>query len=342
MREAQFLRENAEKWKQYELEVDRTADPDLFAERFIELTDDLAFAKTFFPESKTTNYLNGLAARFHQKIYRNKKESSSRIADFWRFELPLLFRQYQKQLLYAFLIFMVFVFIGALSAKYDATFLNLILGDDYVNMTNENIEKGDPFGVYKQSDQASMFLFIAFNNIKVSFLAYVMGIFFSVGTALVLIQNGLMLGSFQYFFISKGLGLKSVLVIFLHGTLEISAIVIAGCAGLVLGNSLLFPKTYSRLESVLKGAKDGIKIAFGLVPVFIAAAFIEGFFTRYTGMPVWLSGAVLILSLFIIIYYFIWYPRLLQALVVKMGNDPEAAPSSKLTSWLKKDLSSKK
>ena len=170
MREAQFLRENAEKWKQYELEVDRTADPDLFAERFIELTDDLAFAKTFFPESKTTNYLNGLAARFHQKIYRNKKESSSRIADFWRFELPLLFRQYQKQLLYAFLIFMVFVFIGALSAKYDATFLNLILGDDYVNMTNENIEKGDPFGVYKQSDQASMFLFIAFNNIKVSSL----------------------------------------------------------------------------------------------------------------------------------------------------------------------------
>lgn len=342
MREAQFLRENAERWKQFELEVDRTADPDLFAERFVELTDDLAYSKTFYPDSKTTNYLNGLAARFHQKIYRNKKESSSRIVDFWRFELPLLIRQHHRQLLYAFLIFMVFVFVGALSAKYDSTFLNLFVGDDYVNTTMENIEKGDPFGVYKQGNQLSMFVLIAFNNIKVSFLAFIGGLFFSVGTSLVLIQNGLMLGSFQYFFFSKGLGLKSVLVIFLHGTLEISAIVIAGCAGLVIGNSLLFPKTYSRWDSVLKGARDGVRIIFGLVPVFIAAAFIEGFFTRYTEMPAGLSVSVLALSLFIIIYYFIWYPILLQKLVNRIGEDPGIAAPSTLTTWLKKNSSSRK
>jgi uncharacterized membrane protein SpoIIM required for sporulation len=237
---------------------------------------------------------------------------------------------------------MVFVFIGALSAKYDSTFLNLILGDGYVDMTNENIEKGDPFGVYKQADQVSMFVALAFNNIRVSFLAFVAGIFFSVGTAVVLIQNGLMLGSFQYYFFSKGLGLKSVLVVFLHGTLEISAIVIAGCAGLVLGNSLLFPKTYSRWDAVLKGGKDGVKIIFGIVPIFIAAAFIEGFFTRYTEMPIWLSSSVLILSLFIIIYYFIWYPLLLQNLVKRIEDDPSIAAPSKLTTWLKKDSNSRK
>lgn len=342
MREAQFLRENAEKWKQYELEVNTTANPDLFADRFIELTDDLAFAKTFFPSSKTTVYLNGLASRFHQKIYRNKKESSSRIIDFWRFELPLLFRQYQTLLLYSFLIFMVFCFIGALSARYDASFLNLILGDDYVNMTNENIEKGDPFGVYKQNGRGIMFMAIAINNIKVSFLAFAFGIFFSVGTSLILMQNGLMLGSFQYFFFAKGLGLKSVLVIFLHGTLEISAIVIAGCAGLVLGNSLLFPKTFSRWDSLLKGGKDGIKIVFGLVPIFIMAAFIEGFFTRYTQMPVWLSASVLLLSLSLIVYYFILYPRNLHGKLKLINANPDSIPDSKFTAWIKKNWNSRK
>ena len=67
---------------------------------------------------------------------------------------------------------------GALSAKYDDSFVRLILGDDYVNMTNDNIEKGDPFGVYKQGNGCNMFLIIAYNNISVSFFGYVLGIFF--------------------------------------------------------------------------------------------------------------------------------------------------------------------
>jgi hypothetical protein len=54
----------------------------------------------------------------------------------------------------------------------------MILGDDYVNMTNDNIEKGDPFGIYKQGDGVSMFFFFAYNNIGGSFYGYVLGILF--------------------------------------------------------------------------------------------------------------------------------------------------------------------
>lgn len=308
MREAQFLKQNADKWKQYEQEVHRTDNPDVFADRFIELTDDLAYARTFYGASNTSKYLNGLASLFHQKIYKNKKEKTSRVVSFWQFELPYLFKQYHRYLLYSFLFFAVFTGMGVLSAKYDDSFLTLILGEDYVNMTNENIEKGDPFGVYKQQGQVSMFLQIAFNNIRVSFIAFVYGIFFSLGTVLLLMHNGLMMGSFEYYFFSKGLGMKSILVVFLHGTLEISAIVIASSAGLIMGNSLLFPKTHTRWQSVLKGGKDGMKIVFGLVPIFIAAAFIESFLTRYTEMPVWLSAAVVVLSMLFIVWYFILYP----------------------------------
>jgi uncharacterized membrane protein SpoIIM required for sporulation len=117
-----------------------------------------------------------------------------------------------------------------------------------------------------------------------------------------------MLGAFQYFFYTKGLLFESVLVIWIHGTLEISAIIIAGCAGLTLGNSFLFPGTYSRTASFVRGAKQGVKIAVGLVPIFIAAGFLESFVTRYTQMPMWLSLTIIVGSLTFIIWYFIIYP----------------------------------
>jgi uncharacterized membrane protein SpoIIM required for sporulation len=223
--------------------------------------------------------------------------------------LPLLFKQYQKQLLYSFIFFIVFCLIGALSAKYDENFLKLILGRDYVDMTNENIAKGNPFGVYKSGNEFAMFLFIAPHNIYVALVTFVSGIVFSVGSIYFLLQNGLMLGSFEYYFFSKGLGLQSVLVIWIHGTIEISSIIIAGAAGLVLGNSILFPKTYTRLVSLKRGAKDGMKMAIGLVPLFIIAAFFEGFVTRHTEMPEWLSITILTASLSFIIWYVIIYPN---------------------------------
>jgi uncharacterized membrane protein SpoIIM required for sporulation len=178
-------------------------------------------------------------------------------------------------------------------------------------MTNENIEKGDPFGVYKSADPIMMFLGIAVNNIYVSFRVFVMGLLWGVGTIYGLFYNGVMLGSFEYYFFDKGLGGASILVVFIHGTLEISAIIIAGAAGLVLGNSILFPRTFTRIQSMIMGAKDGIKIIIGLMPVFLAAAFLEGFITRHTDMPVWLSLFILIASLSFIIYYFVIYPRML-------------------------------
>lgn len=310
MREAAFIRKNKLKWKSFETQ--QASSPDELAERFIELTDDLAYARTFYPESDTTAYLNTLTGRSHQAIYKNKKEKQNRFVAFWKYELPYLFRQHHRTFFYSFLIFAIACGIGALSAALDDTFVRLILGDSYVNMTLENIRNGDPMAVYKGQGEAEMFLFITYNNIKVSFLAFVLGVFFSVGTFWVLFQNGVMLGAFQYFFYKQGLLLTSVLTIWIHGTLEISAIVIAGCAGFVMGNSLLFPKTYSRLHSFKQGARQGLKIVVGLVPVFITAGFLEGFVTRHTEMPIALSLFIILSSAAFIVYYFIIYPRSLH------------------------------
>lgn len=307
MREPLFVKQNSEQWRHFEQSP--ATDPDEVAERFIKITDDLAYAKTFYPKSKTTEYLNGLAAKLHQTIYKNKTEKRNRFITFWTFELPVLFKTYEKQLLYSFIFFFVFCLMGVLSAKYDPNFLRLILGDQYVDMTNDNIAKGDPFGVYKGDREFLMFMGIAVNNIFVSLVIFVSGIIFSVGAVYRLFTNGIMLGSFEYYFFSKGLGAQSVLVIWIHGTVEISSIIIAGAAGLVLGNSLLFPKTYTRLASLKKGARDGMKLAIGLVPLFIIAATFESFVTRHTEMPVWLSITILASSLTFMVWYVIIYPN---------------------------------
>jgi len=310
MREALFVKQNSEKWQHYDSM--RQANPDEVANQFIEITNDLAYAKTFYPNSKTTAYLNGLAAKLHQSVYKNKKEKSNRFIHFWKTELPLIFLAHRKQVFYALFFFLVSCAIGALSAKYDDTFVRLIMGDNYVNMTNENIAKGDPFGVYKQDNQFMMFLQIGSNNIFVALYTFVLGILFSFGSIVSLFRNGIMLGSFQYFFFSKGLGFQSVMVIWIHGTLEISAIVLAGAAGLILGNSFLFPKTYTRMASIQKGAKDGLKIVIGLIPIFIVAAFFESFVTRHTEMPLGLSMLILLSSAAFMIWYVFIYPIKIQ------------------------------
>ena len=104
------------------------------------------------------------------------------------------------------------------------------------------------------------------------------------------------------------MGWQSVLVVWVHGTLEISAIIIAGGAGLIVGNSILFPGTHKRLGSLKRGAKDGLKLMIGLVPVFIVAAFLEGYITRYSTMPKAVSISILATSFSFIIWYFILYP----------------------------------
>ena len=314
MREALFVKNNHNKWKEFEILLNKKqhVQPDRLADLFINLTDDLSYARTHYPRSQNTQYLNALAARVHQAIYRNKKEKTSRFITFWLYELPLVCYEARRQFLYSFLIFTIAIGLGAISTAHDHTFARLVLNDAYVNMTLENIEKGDPMGVYKSMGQLEMFFMITINNIKVALITFAYGLAFSVGTGLILFENGISLGAFQYFFHQKGLFLTSFLTIWIHGTIEISSIIIAGGAGLVMGNSILFPGTYPRKESFMKGAKKGLKIVIGLVPLFIIAGFLESYVTRLTEWHWSIKGGIILTSILFIAYYFVIYPAQLH------------------------------
>jgi uncharacterized membrane protein SpoIIM required for sporulation len=315
MREALFIKKNAEKWKSYQQE--EPSNPDEASERFITLMDDLAYAKTFYPRSKATKWINGLASSVYQNIYKNKKEKYTRIFTFWKYELPLIVQRHHRTFLFTTLLFILFVSVGVFSSIYNPEFVRQILGEHYVRMTEDNIANGDPFAVYKDDSKFNMFIRIGFNNIRVSFLTFIGGFLLGIPTIYLLWQNGIMLGSFQQMFFANGLGLKSILVIWIHGTIEISSIIIAGAAGFILANGILFPDTYSRIESFKQHAKDAAKILICLIPFFIAAAFLESHVTQLMsqtfdkkpdGMPIWVSLIILGTSLFLIIWYFVIWP----------------------------------
>ena len=315
MREVAFIKQNKEKWLNFEKAIfgKTLKNPDELASLYIHLVNDLSYAQTYYPKSKTILYLNNLAAKAFQKIYKTKREDTNRFVHFWKIEVPLIVYEYKRYVLYAFLIFSSFVAIGAVSAAYDDSFVRIILGDDYVNQTLENIEAGDPVAVYKSGSNWGSFIGITLNNLYVGIKSFIYGVAGGIGTGLVMLYNGIMIGSFQYFFYKEGVFWESVRGIWIHGSMEIFAIVIEAAAGLILGASILFPKTYSRMTSFKIGVKDGVKILISTFPFTIAAGFLEGFVTRYSDtMPNYLSVGIILTTLSFISYYYLIYPFVLH------------------------------
>jgi uncharacterized membrane protein SpoIIM required for sporulation len=311
MREVAFIKQNKEKWLEFEQAIfgKLKKNPDDLASLYIHLVNDLAYAQTYYPKSKTVVYLNHLASQTYQKIYKTKREDTNKLIYFFKTEVPLLVYQYRRYVLYAFLIFGILTAIGTISARNDDTFVRLILGDAYVNMSLENIKDGNPVAVYKSATNWGSFVGITFNNLRVGALSYFFGIFLGFGTFYILINNCIMLGSFQYFFYREGVFWESVRGIWIHGSMEIFAMVIEAAAGFALGASILFPNTFSRFNSFKIGFKNTFKIFLSTMPFTVIAGFLEGFITRYSiDMPHFLSVFIILSTLSAISYYYLIYP----------------------------------
>ncbi|UIR55849.1 stage II sporulation protein M [Sphingobacterium sp. SRCM116780] len=310
MREASFIERNKEKWLSIEnnLSIHVDVNPDELASNYIELTNDLAYAQTFYPESRTKDYLNELAILAHQKIYKDQKASENKLKHFFSYEIPHAVWQMRRPLLFSFLIFLLASIIGFLSAHYDESFVRLILGDAYVDESIDNIRKGDPAAIYASGNNFGSALGITINNVRVAFLAFTFGIFFSVGTGYILFSNGIMLGAFHYMFYEYGVLQKAMSAIWIHGTIEISVIIIAGGCGLMLGNSFLFPKSYSRMESFIRAAKLSMKVLASTIPFFILAGTLEGFVTRYYHISMTMCLLIITITFLMILYYYILRP----------------------------------
>jgi uncharacterized membrane protein SpoIIM required for sporulation len=309
MKETKFIEQNKEKWGDFEqmLREDRR-DPDRLNDLFIQITDDLSYARTFYPNRSVRMYLNTMAQRVFHNVYRGKRLPMARLRLFWTDELPQVLWESRRAMQLALGLFVLAFSIGVVSSIINPEFARVILGDEYVDMTLQNIQNGDPMAVYKDSAPMGMTLGIAANNLFVALRTAIFGVLASIGTVFILLYNGIMVGAFQYFFVEQGVFWESFLTIWIHGTLEISAIIIAGGAGLVAGSGLLFPGTYRRAQAFQMSVRRGLKIFFGVAPIIVLAAIFEGFLTRYTETPDAVRALFILTSLAFVLWYFVWLP----------------------------------
>lgn len=310
MKETRFIDQNKEKWSRFEkLSADSSNEPEELSDLYMDLTDDLSYAQTFYKRRTVRVYLNQLAQKIFTGVHKQKGESLKKFVTVWKTSLPLEIYRSRHSLTFALVAFLIYCLIGVITTHFNPDFPRIVMGDGYVNMTLENIKNGNPLAVYESPDQTSMFIQITTNNLKVAFMTFAAGFFFTVGTHLLMFSNGVMLGAFQYFFHLKGLLITSFLGIWIHGAFEISAIVLAGGAGITAGNGWLFPGSYSRLQSLQLSTKRGLKIMMSLVPFIIAAGFLESYVTHnYQRLPDWSKWTLILFSFGIILFFYVVYP----------------------------------
>lgn len=310
MKETSFIEQNKEKWKRFQdLAAQQQGDPEELADLYSDITDDLSYAQTFYNRRTVRVYLNQIAQGIHNLVHKERSESLKKFLTVWKTSLPIEIYRSRRHLLFALCAFVFWALLGAVTTDYNPDFPRSVMGGAYVDQTLQNIGNGDPLAIYHADSQLNMFFEITLNNIQVAFYTFIFGILFTIGTHIFIFKNGVMLGAFQYFFYLKGVLITSFLGIWIHGAFEISSIVIAGGAGITLGNGWLFPGSYTRLQSLQLAAKRGLKIMMSLVPFLIAAGFLESFVTHnYLLLPEWSKWTLILLSFGIIIFYYIIYP----------------------------------
>lgn len=330
MRETAFIAQKKEEWQSFErlLLLDES-DPERLGDLYVQVTDDLSYARTFYPNRSVRVYLNGLAQQVFVKTYKNKAFSLHGVLVFWREELPDLLWHSRKVIGWATLIFILFFLVGWFSSTLNPDFDRIILGESYIAATKANIAKGDPLAIYKGSNEFDMFFQIGLNNLRVDFMTFGLGVLYGIGAVLIMIYNAIMTGTFQHFFYANGGFTESLFTIWVHGAFEISAMVLSCAAGMELGRGLVFPETYSRLQAFQISAQRGFKILVGVLLLTVIAAFNESFLTRHTDAPYLIRGAIIVLSFGFVFTYFIYYPyRRYKAGLVKPPKVPDIAPNN--------------
>ncbi|MES2587497.1 MAG: stage II sporulation protein M [Bacteroidota bacterium] len=325
MKETKFIEQNKEKWHRFEqLSESQSKDPEELSSLYMDITDDLSYAQTFYNRRTVRVYLNQLAQRVYTSLHIQKGESLKKVITVWKVSLPLEIYRARKNLLFTLIIFSIWAIIGAVTTHFDPDFTATVLGSDYVEMTEYNIAKGNPLAVYNTESNVAMFIDITTNNLKVAFYTFIFGIFFTIGSHIFLFQNSIMIGTFQYYFATKGLLITSFLGIWIHGAFEISALVLAAGAGITMGNGWLFPKNYSRLQSLQLSAKRGLKIMLSLVPFIILAGFLESYVTaNYLELAEWTKWVLILLSFGIILFYYVIYPILVARKYPELIHEEE-------------------
>ena len=336
MKETQFIEKHSKGWEDAQKALNVESEG-YIEDVYQEVQDDLGYAQSHYSKRMVTNFLEGLAGSLH--IFLIKQAKMKGVKEFYTQVVPKHLFFLRKYLLYSLVIVLLGLGTGYLGYIIDNAFAKAVLSNNYVEMTLENIQKGDPLGVYKSENSWNMFVHIATNNLRVAIMFFVLGSLFALGSGLIIYYNGLILGVFSALLIENGQGYEYFLTVYQHCTLEILTMVVEGATGLCVGASIFNPGKYSKMVALRKNAQTAGIVLLGTVPIIILAAFIESFLTRFTDLSDVLRFGIIALSLLFVVVYFIYFPwKRYRNFEPKKGNDFEPKDTEELPFYLNKNM----
>lgn len=306
MRIKQFVQQNRDDWKKLEqLLAELHGNKrhisgqkiNQFNRLYQKAAKHLSYCQTYYPDEDVTAYLNELVAKSHNLLYKDQVSSLTQIRTFFTTTFIKLLLEQWKAVLFAVFLFAAGAFAAFISVLNDPVHLYMVLPEDVAQSIDPNQIGAGP-GVVNSSTMSAI---IMTNNIQVAFLAFAGGITFGILTVYILISNGIMIGALAAVYFQSGQSYEFWAYIVPHGIIELTAIFIAGGAGLLMGYNFFVPGPYKRAHQFVHQAKRSVQLLIGTIPLFIIAGIIEGYITpsalslevKYTVALLTLLGLVL-------------------------------------------------
>jgi uncharacterized membrane protein SpoIIM required for sporulation len=286
MREARFLRTRHERWQQLErllATVDRRGMRALSREEIEELalgyraaTSDLALANGRGYGAAVVGYLNRLATRARAYVYLGTTRSGwSRATRFVTHAFPREVRRSWVPIAVCILITIVSAVLSYHAITTNPANAYAFLSPSEISPIKQRLHDSN-FGFNRQFSSA-MASFIITNNIKVAAIAFAGGITAGLVTLFVILQNGLMVGGLGALYANAGFGSDFWATISPHGVIELTAIQVAGGAGLLLALGIVAPGRLRRTEAIARNARRAMTLVVGVAGMLVVAGTIEGF-----------------------------------------------------------------
>jgi uncharacterized membrane protein SpoIIM required for sporulation len=244
---------------------------------------DLMRARSLRVGTDVTGYLDALVGRAHSALYGPKAYSLSKALQLVAADFPRTVRRHAGLFALSLLLFGVPLLVGWIGALRSEEFAFGILSRADLTQAAESYSKGFDSG-REAGTNAAMAGFYVQNNIGIAFRCFATGALYGAGSVFFLVYNGLHIGTTFGFVSRSGAGANILTFACGHAPFELTAIVIAGTAGLVLGGALISPRGQTRIGSVRAASRDLGNLVLGAAAMLLIAALIEGFWSP-SGVP---------------------------------------------------------
>jgi uncharacterized membrane protein SpoIIM required for sporulation len=288
MNKRQFVKQRKPAWKRFEKLVNRSAtsklrpkEAALFSTLLRELSNDLAIVRSRDWGQYLDGYLNHLVGRGHNRFYRAPPGNLANAIRFATVDYPRLFRKHVWYFFTAAALFFVPLAISWAAVQLNPELASRVLPSEALEQYDMMYEHdADEFAAEGFADKSmSMSGFYVYNNAGIALRAFAVGILMGGMTVYVLLSNGISIGATAGYLIALGHGRTFLAFVISHGSFELTAIAIAGGAGLMLGNAIVHPGQRTRVEAIRVQGLDAVKIAFGAAVMLFIAAGIEAFWS---------------------------------------------------------------